>query len=125
VTRILPHTRPSPPGWRTDEILLGVAQNAVGSALVLAAWALAIMDQHRAASSALLPGLLIFGLSAAGQIRFRPAIEQAIALIGAWIVMAPWTLGFAANDAGTWAHVVLGGLALATAAASLRRAGAP
>ncbi|MGH1570420.1 SPW repeat protein [Methylobacterium sp. P31] len=125
MSRILPRTRPSPPGWRTDEILLGVAQNAVGSALVLAAWALAIVDQDRAAASALLPGLLIFGLSAAGQIRFRAAIEQAIALIGTWVILAPWTLGFAANDAGTWAHVILGGLALATAAATLRRAGTP
>jgi SPW repeat len=121
VSRIVPRTKPALPGVRTDELLLGVAQNAVGCALVLTAWALAIVDQDRAASSALLPGLLIFGLSAAGQIRFRVVIEQAIALIGAWVVLAPWLLGFATNDAGTWAHVILGGLALCAAVASLRR----
>lgn len=124
MSRILPPTRPSPPGWGTDEILLGLAQNAVGSALVLAAWILAVLGQDRAAASALLPGLLIFGLSAASQIRFRATVEQAIALTGAWIVLAPWILDFAANDSGTWIHVILGGLALAVAAAQLKRAGA-
>ncbi|MER2265313.1 SPW repeat protein [Methylobacterium oxalidis] len=111
---------PSPPGWRTDEILLGVLQHAAGTALVLAAWVLVLADRGNAAASALLPGLLIFALSGANQIRFRAVFEQAVALAGAWTLLAPWALGFAANDAATWAHVTLGGVTIASALAWLR-----
>src|SRR5919112_1318867 len=111
---------PSAPGWRTDEILLGVLQHAAGTALVLAAWVLVLPAHRHAAASAPLPGLLIFALSGANQIRFRAVFEQAVALAGAWTMLAPWALGFAANDAATWAHVTLGGVTLASALAWLR-----
>jgi len=111
---------PSPPGWRTDEILLGVLQHAAGTALVLAAWVLILADHGHAAATALLPGLLIFALSGANQIRFHAVFEQAVALAGAWTMLAPWALGFAANDIATWAHVTLGGVTLASALAWLK-----
>lgn len=116
------HAHPSPREWRTDGILLGALQHAAGAALVLAAWVLLLIDQGRAGASALLPGLLIFGLSTANQLRFRAVLERAVALTGAWTVLAPWMLGFAANDVATWAHVTLGGVALASALAWLNLA---
>ena len=76
-------------------------------------------------ASALLPGLLVFGLSTANQLRFRAVLERAIALIGAWTLLAPWMLGFAANDVATWAHVTLGGVSLASALAWLKLARKP
>lgn len=120
-----PHAPPSPPGWRTDEILLGALQHAAGAALVLAAWVLLLIDQGRPGASALLPGMLISGLSAANQLRFRAVLERAVALAGAWTVLAPWMLGFAANDLATWAHVTLGGVTLASALAWLKLARKP
>lgn len=96
--------------------------HAVGSALVLAAWALAIMGPGPGGLVGAPPGFQIFGLSAASQVRFRTVLEQAIALLGIWTIVAPWALGFAANDAATWTHMVLGALAFAATAASLRRA---
>lgn len=117
-----PHAPPSPPGWRTDEILLGALQHAAGVALVLAAWILILVDLGRPGASALLPGLLVLGLSTANQLRFRVVLERAIALTGAWTLLAPWMLGFAANDVATWAHVTLGCVILASALASLRLA---
>ncbi|WP_311274046.1 SPW repeat protein [Methylobacterium sp. WCS2018Hpa-22] len=113
------HARPSLSGWRTDQILLGALQHASGAALVLAAWVLLLIDQGRPGASALLPGMLIFGLSAANQLRFRAVLERAVALTGAWTLLAPWMLGFATNDVATWAHVTLGGLTLASALAWL------
>ncbi|ACB24612.1 hypothetical protein CTI14_20935 [Methylobacterium radiotolerans] len=111
--------------WRTDEILLGGLQYAAGVALVLAAWVLVFTDHARAAGSALLPGLLIVTLYGANQIRFRAVLERAVLIVGAWTLAAPWVLGFAANDGATWAHVVLGGVAVATAMALLRMARRP
>ncbi|POR42413.1 SPW repeat protein [Methylobacterium sp. V23] len=119
------HAHPSPSGWRTDEILLGTLQHAAGAALVLAAWVLLLIDQGRPGASALLPGLLIFGLSAANQLRFRAVLERAVALAGAWTVLAPWMLGFAANDLATWAHVTLGGVTFVSALAWLKLARKP
>lgn len=114
-----------PPTWRTDEILLGILQHTAGIALVLTAWVLVFTDQTRAAASALLPGLLIVALYGANQIHFRAVLERTVLLVGAWTLVAPWVLGFAANDGATWAHVILGGVAIGSAATWLRIAGRP
>jgi len=108
------------PGWGTDEILVGILEHVAGTALVLAAWVLVSANQGRAAFSALLPGLLILALTGINQIRFRPTFERAVALAGAWTVLAPWFLGFAANDAATWVHVTAGAAAMAAALTRLR-----
>jgi hypothetical protein len=118
-------TATSSPTWRTEEILIGGLQHAAGVALVLAAWVLVLTDHARAAGSALLPGLLIVMLYGANQIRFRAVLEKAVLIVGAWTLVAPWALGFAANDGATWAHVALGGVAIATAMALLRIARRP
>lgn len=111
---------PFRPGWRTDELLVGAAQHIAGTALVLAAWLLVFTGHDAAAASALLPGLVILALTAANQIRHRAAGERAVAIAGAWTVLAPWLIGFAANDAATWAHLAFGGMALACAITWLR-----
>ncbi|MFD1355085.1 SPW repeat domain-containing protein, partial [Methylorubrum suomiense] len=120
MSRVDTQAAPSPSGWRTDEILADVLQHAAGTALVLAAWVLVFADQGRAAFSALVPGLVILALTGYNQVRFRPALERAVALAGAWTFLAPFLLGFAAGDAATWAHVVAGGMTAAAAAARLR-----
>lgn len=113
-------TTHAPPTWRTDEIVLGILQHASGVALVLTAWVLVFTDHTRAAASALLPGLLIVMLYGANQLRFQVVLERGVLLVGAWTLAAPWALGFAANDGATWAHVVLGGVAIASAVTWLR-----
>ncbi|MEE7504779.1 SPW repeat protein [Methylobacterium sp. C33D] len=120
-----PDAATSSPAWRTQEILIGGLQHAAGVALVLAAWVLVFTDHARAAGSALLPGLLIVTLYGANEVRFRAVLERAVLIVGAWTLVAPWALGFAANDGATWAHVALGGVAIATAIALLRIARRP
>lgn len=115
----------SSPTWRTQEILIGGLQHAAGVALVLTAWVLVFTDHARAAGSALVPGLLIVTLYGANQIRFRAVLERAVLIVGAWTLVAPWALGFGANDGATWAHVALGSVAIATAVALLRTARRP
>lgn len=108
-------------GWGTAEILVGALEHAAGTALVLAAWVLVFVDQGPAAFSALPPGLLILALTGMNQIRFRPTFKRAVALAGAWTVLAPWLLGFAANDAATWTHLTAGAVAMAAALTRLRK----
>ncbi len=106
--------------WRTDEILLGGLQYAGGIALVMTAWVMVVADHAWAAGSELLPGLLIVTLYGANQIRSRAVLERAVLIVGAWTLVAPWALGFAANDGATCAQVALGGVAIVTAMALLR-----
>ena len=115
---------PPPSGGRADEIQIDVLQHAAGMALVLAAWVMVFADQGRAAFFALLPGLLILVLTGYNRIRFRPALEKAVVLVGAWTVLTPFLFGFAANDAATWAHVVAGAVTVAVAATRLKIASA-
>ena len=51
--------------------------------------------------------------------------EHAVALVGAWTILAPWVLGFAANDAATWTHAILGCVAIGSALAWLKVARKP
>ena len=111
---------PPPSGGRADEIQIDVLQHAAGMALVLAAWVLVFADQGRAAFFALLPGLLILALTGCNRIRFRPALEKAVVLAGAWTVLTPFLFGFAATDAATWAHVMAGAVTVAVAPRRLR-----
>ncbi|AWB24998.1 hypothetical protein DA075_20805 [Methylobacterium currus] len=112
------------PPWppRTDEILLAALQHAAGTALLVAAWVLIVAGHARAAASALPPGLMVLVLSGIDPARIRPAIERAVVILGGGTVLAPWLFGFAANDAATWAHVVLGAVAAGSAATRLRLA---
>ena len=114
--------KPPPTSWppRTDEILLAALQHAAGTALVVASWVLIIAGNTRAAASALPPGLMILVLSGIEPARIRPAIEQAVVILGCGTVLAPWLFGFSANDAATWAHVALGAVAAGSAATRLR-----
>lgn len=89
--------------------------------MVLAASVLVLSDSHgRAAASALLSGLLVSALTRANQIRFRIVFERVVTLAGAWTVLAPWMLGFAANNFATWSHVTLGGITVVAAVTWLK-----
>jgi hypothetical protein len=114
----------APAAWHGIGIPAGTLQAAAGAALVLAAWVMISTDQSRAAASALVPGLLITTLYGADRFCFRAVLERAVLLIGIWALVAPWMLGFAANDNATWAHLAFGCMATVSAAAWLRLADA-
>lgn len=114
--------QPSSTRWPTRELVVGTVQYAAGTLLIAIAWVLIAADQDRAAASALVPGLLILILTDLNLIRFRAAFERMVACLGLWTLLSPWALGFSANRATVWAHVVLGSVALICAAVWLRQA---
>ena len=84
-------------------------------ALVISPWVLAF-PAGAATYNAVIAGLVI-GLVAIGAIvAFAQWEEWVNLIVGIWVVIAPFVLGFAAATTAMWAHVVIG-LAVAILAA--------
>lgn len=94
------------------------ANLAVGGWLFLAPWILAYDHVRGAGWNSWICGLVIVVVSAAALILFTPWQEWANAIIGLWLLVSPWVMGFAGteNAAALWNHLlvglVVGGLAL-------------
>ena len=61
-----------------------------------------------AAWNAGLDGAVIVVLSIAAIVRFAQWEEWINLVLGFWVVVSPWILGFAAMAAAMWGHVVIG-----------------
>lgn len=83
--------------------------------LVISPWVLAF-PAGAATYNAVIAGLVV-GLVAVGAIvAFNQWEEWVNLVLGIWVVIAPFVLGFAAAASATWTHVILG-LAVAILAA--------
>lgn len=114
-----------PPKVRMDGPLVGILQHGAGVALVLAAWVWVFTEHSRAATAALLPALLIVTSYGANRIRFSAVLERAVLLVGICTIAAPWLPGFTAAERAIWTPLVLGGVAIASAATWLKVARQP
>lgn len=94
------------------------ANLAVGVWLFASPWVLGYADLRSAAWDSWLMGVVVAAVSAAALILFAPWQEWVNVIMGVWLLVAPWVMGFASseNAAALWNHVavglVVGGLAL-------------
>lgn len=63
-----------------------------------------------AAWNAWISALVVAGLAVAALLRFFEWEEWLNGLVGLWLVLSPWVLGFSAQAAAMWSVVVLGAL---------------
>jgi hypothetical protein len=77
---------------------------AVASGFAAAAW------------NAWILGVVIAALAIWAALKFAEWHDWANGVLGVWLVVAPWILGFAAQTAALWNHVVVGLLIIALAA---------
>jgi hypothetical protein len=77
---------------------------APGTALMAAAW------------NAWIFGVVVAAIAAAGLVRAQEWEEWTNLVIGIWLVVAPWALGFGSNAVATWNTLVVGVLIFALAA---------
>lgn len=100
---------------------------ALGVALFISPWVLGYVTTGaadaaaptgftRAAWNAWLTGVVVAGLVVITLIRFDEWVDWVTGLVGAWVIAAPWILGFADIPAAMASHVVLGVLIVAFAA---------
>lgn len=88
----------------------------VGVWLILAPWALGFTQDSMAAWNAWILGAIVAVAAAAALLAFHEWEEWVSALLGLWLIVSPWILGFSPVAAATWnavvAGVVIGGLAV-------------
>ncbi len=96
-----------------------VANIVAGLALVLSPWVLGFSGEASAAWNAWLVGAVVALIAGIAVIAFREYEEWANLALGLWAIAAPWILKFSDLGAATIAHLVIGALVAALAAASL------
>ncbi|WP_155251019.1 SPW repeat protein [Sinorhizobium meliloti] len=88
-------------------------------ALFVSPWVMGFAGEFMAAWNAWIVGVVIGALALATLTAFSEWEEWANIVIGIWLVVAPWLLGFAPNANAMWTHVVLGLLVAAISAWAL------
>jgi hypothetical protein len=73
-----------------------------------------------AAWNAWIVGIVIAAVAVWAVAWFAPWQDWVNGVLGAWLVIAPWVLGFGGLAAAAWNHVIVGLLVLALAAWELR-----
>lgn len=91
----------------------------LGACLFLSPWIVGFAGQAQAAWNAWIVGVLLAGVAVAALAAFAEWEEWASGVLGAWLIVAPWVLGFAGIAVALWTHLVLGALALVMSAWAL------
>ncbi len=84
--------------------------------LFLSPWVLGYSGQQEAAWNAWISAVVIAALAIGALSAFQEWEEWLNLVVGLWVAVAPWILGFAATVTAMWTHVVLGLLVAAAAA---------
>jgi hypothetical protein len=94
------------------------ANLAVGVWLFVAPWVLGYDHVRSAAWNSWIFGIVVVAVSTSALVLFAVWEEWLNVIFGAWLLVAPWIMGFAGSDnaAALWNHVLVGlavgGLAL-------------
>ncbi len=83
----------------------------LGLWLIVSPWLLAYSGEATAAWNAWVPGVIIAVAALAALFSFHEWEEWVNGLLGVWLVISPWLLGYSALAAATWNHVVVGAIA--------------
>ena len=106
-------------GFAAGTAPAAVEGEAVGAAASGGGWA--------AAWNAWIVGVIVAALAIAAAVKFAASEDWVNLVLGAWLVVSPWVLGFGALAAAAWNAVIVGALIAALAAWELWdvRRGAP
>jgi hypothetical protein len=76
--------------------------------LFVSPWLFTFTGNATASWNAWICGAVIAALALSAIVWFAEWEEWITVALGAWLVIAPWVLGFSAVPAAMWAHVILG-----------------
>lgn len=82
----------------------------MGVLLFFTPWFFQFAGPSVAAWNAWIGGGLVVALTIMALQRFAEWEEWMVGVLGIWLVLSPWLLGFAEMSAATWSAVVLGAL---------------
>jgi hypothetical protein len=101
----------------TNAKLCDAANIILGAALFASAWMFG-SDAGKAPENAILAGIAITALAVAALVAFAVWEEWLNLIIGLWVLVSPWVLGFHGTNAMT-VHVIIGVAVAALAAVEL------
>jgi SPW repeat len=84
--------------------------------LFLSPWVMAFAADTMAAWNAWIIGVVLAVLAIAALTAFAEWEEWVGVVLGVWLIIAPWVLGFSGNMNAVWTHVILGVLTAAVSA---------
>lgn len=87
--------------------------------LFVSPWVIGFAAEIEPAWNAWIVGVTLAALSVATLSVFAEWEEWANLVLGLWLVVSPWLLGFATNMNAMWTHVILGVLVAAVSAWAL------
>lgn len=80
----------------------------LGVALFFSPWVLGFQSEQTPAWNAYVFGAIIAVVALAAMFAFHDWEEWISAALGAWVIIAPWVLGFSHNASALTAHVLIG-----------------
>ncbi len=84
--------------------------------LFLSPWVIGFATEAAPTWNAWIAGIVLGALAVATLSAFAEWEEWANMVIGLWLIVSPWLLGFMANVNAMWTHVILGLLVAAISA---------
>lgn len=87
--------------------------------LFISPWILAFSGDVMATRAAWISGVVVAIFAVAALVQFAEWEEWVSALLGLWMILAPWIVGFASVGVAVAAFVVLGVVVLAASASEL------
>ncbi|WP_026620776.1 hypothetical protein M728_004745 (plasmid) [Ensifer sp. WSM1721] len=84
--------------------------------LFLSPWVIGFVAEPTPTWNAWIVGIVLGALAIATLSAFAEWEEWANMVIGLWLIVSPWLLGFMANVNAMWTHVILGVLVAAISA---------
>jgi hypothetical protein len=96
----------------------------LGAVLFFSPWLFGFGAEQSAAFNAYVVGAIIAVMALAALFAFQAWEDLVSGLLGAWLIVSPWVLGFTGSDAAVLTHVLAGIAAIVLAICSTNEHGA-
>jgi uncharacterized membrane protein len=107
---------------RKAEITVIDSANVIlGAILFLTPWLFGFAGESRPAWNAWVCGAIVAVVALGALIQLQEWEEWLNGVVGLWVLISPWVLGFTADTHALWSHVILGILLAALAGVELWR----
>jgi len=103
---------------RSNARLCDVANLILGAILLFSPWIFGFESGHLS-QNAVISGIVIAILAIAALAAFAVWEEWLNLIVGLWVLVSPWVLGFAGNRTAMTVHVIIGALVAILAAVEI------
>ena len=104
---------------RNKETLADAINLVLGAWLFFSPWIFGFAPDAAASWNAWISGIVIAGLAIAALVAFAQWEEWLNLIVGLWVAVSPWVVGFAGNATAMRDHVVVGVIVAVVAAVRL------